>query len=60
MALINNGKQEPKHEKNAKHGLIAISAIVISIVLIVVGAYFFTNHRAIDNTPTTNNASKSN
>ncbi|GEM_PF-5963358 len=59
MALIDNGKQESKKEKNTKHGAIAISAIVITILSIIIGAYLFTNHRAVDTKPTTNNTTYS-
>lgn len=52
--MLDNGNLEPKKEKNAKHGIIAMAAMIIAIVLIIIGAYLFSSHRASDNRPASN------
>lgn len=41
MATNNMGSKEPKKEKNIKHGILAIASIVISIIIIIIGAYLY-------------------
>jgi uncharacterized membrane protein YvbJ len=46
MPDIETSNKEPKKEKNIKHGVLAISSIVVALILIIIGIYFYGQHPA--------------
>lgn len=39
MATHKIGKEEPKKEKNIKHGIIALGALALLVLLIIIAAH---------------------